>query len=494
MKLQFKSLLLSLALMTSWLGISQPLWAAGLSCRSVFTEARLERRLDAKMTAQVQGYLADTIQSLEHMRGDNGLVKDTILVQAEKNAKPTIQNLNDSTSPTNIAIDLLIQTELISQNSNGNHDTALAKKNISRILATLQKLHRHKSSGLFFSWYGTDQKSAVTGPNVSSIDNMHLALSLWTIRETFPGTVIAKKAQALLEPMDFSMFYDEASGLIGGNFSYINNGKRGKWVRDAYHFANLGSEARILYSAGWALGFFKKYTDQSDFVQKAFQSLQSEVTPSAQGPLLKLWDGSAFQLFFPKMFVSEEAVSPTLQQMYQASGDFMIAEGSRRKLSVPAAHSPGVNRVVEEAGQLVSIYNDKAGNKGLVSSGNHDVLNETLEKTWDGTFTPYALFMAATANPAKFLPLFEKMQKIKSGDDSLYLPGMGWMDGLHVSGELSGQVVPAQLAVNQGMIGMSLLQMQSPDGLSASGRAIHNNPQVSERIKIFYELFDQKLK
>lgn len=473
--------------MLPMLGISRPLWAAGLSCRSVFSEVSSRRQLNAKMTAQVQGYLGDTLQSLEYMRGANGLVKDTI--------GKSLEGLNDNTSPTNIAIDLLIQTELISQNQNHNHNSAKAQKNISRILATLQKLQRHKTSGLFFSWYGTDQNSAVTGPNVSSIDNMHLALALWTIKETFPRTVIAQKAEALLAPMDFSMFYDEASGLIGGNFSYVAEGKRGKWVRDAYHFSNLGSEARILYSAGWALGFFKKHTDQSDFVQRAFQSLQAEVTPTAQGPLLKLWDGSAFQLFFPKMFIGEEAVSPTLKKMYQASGDFMIAEGLRRHLSVPAAHSPGVNRVVKEtSGQLTSLYNDKAGNKDLVSSGNHDVLNEVLEKNWDGTFTPYALFMAATSNPAKFLPLFEKMQKIRSGDDSLYLPGLGWMDGLHISGELSGQVVPAQLAVNQGMIAMSLLQMQSPDGLSASGRAIHNNPQVQERIKIFYELFDQKLK
>lgn len=486
MSAPLKSFFTSLVVAIPLMGFAPSLWAMPLSCHAVFAV----NPLNAKMKAQVQTYLDGTIQSLEQMRGANGLVKDTIFLQSENNGSLQIHSLNDSTSPTNIAIDLLIQTELISQGRNSPRDAALAKKNISRVLSTLKKLQRHSSSGLFFGWYGTDQKSAVTGYNISSIDNMHLALALWTIKETFPGTVIAQKAKALLEPMDFSMFYDETSGLIGGNFSFINHGHGGsEWVRDAYHFSNLGSEARILYSAGWALGFFKKYNSQNDFVQKAFRSLQAEVLPSQQGPILKLWDGSAFQLFFPKMFLGEEAVSPTLKKMYEASGDHMIAEGERRGLAVPAAHSPGVAGVSNG----VSIYNDKAGNKNLVSSDNKDVLDAAMSEKWDDTFTPYALFMAATSNPAKFLPLFEKMQTIKSGNDSLYLPGMGWMDGLHVSGELAGQVVPAQLAVNQGMIAMSLLEMQSADGLSASARAIHHNPQVSQRLKIFYELFDQKL-
>lgn len=449
-------------------------------CSSVF----LANRLAPPMAKQVKIYLDDTIHSLEKMRGANGLVQDTVAVRVE-NGQYEFQPLTPSTSPTNIGIDLLIQTELVLQ----GQQTALAKKNISKVLSTLGKLDRH-SSGLFFSWYGTDEKSAVTGPNVSSIDNMHLALALWTIKESFPGTGIAKKAEALLSPMDFSLFYDESSGLIGGNFTY----HQGKWTRDAYNFANLGSEARILYSSGWALGLFKKYSSQSDFVPRAFQNLQAEVAKTPQGRILKLWDGSAFQLFFPKMFVGEEKYSPALSQMYLASGEYMIAEGQRRKLETPAAHSPGVAMIVENPEEgASSVYNDKAGNKKLVSSNNDDVRDAVMKKQWDQTFTPYALFMAATANPARYLSIFENLQNISSAEGSLYSPGIGWLDGLNVSGKAKGHVVPAQLAVNQGMVGLALLEMQSTDGLSASARALYRNPQVRSRMQNFYQHFDQKI-
>jgi hypothetical protein len=484
------SSLLGFVFAISFTAFSAPTSAIGAapSCQVVFREFQPLRvnRLNAKTTAQVQNYLADTINSLELMRGENGLVKDTIWIRSEANGKPMIRTLNANTSPTNIAVDLLIQTERVSR----HHDIVLGNRNISNILSTLGRLKRHKASGLFFGWYATDQISAVASSNLSSIDNVHLAIALWTIKETFPGTKFAQQAKTLLAPMDLSMFYDESSGLIGGNFRFVE----GKWLRDEYNFANLGSEARTLYSAGWALGLFKKYQQKSDFVEKAFSSLKSEVLRSRQGPLLKLWDGSAFQIFFPKIFISEESYSPTINKMYRANGNFMISEGRRRQLPVPAAHSAGVALMIDENAQtIVPYYHDKAGIKLLVSSGNKDVFDPALEATWDGTFTPYALFMAATANPAKFLPLLAKIQNIRSGSNLIYISGLGWMDGLQLTGDTAGQVVPAQLAVNQGMIALSLLQMQSPDGLSASGRAIKENPIVSARLTAFFDLFDKQI-
>jgi hypothetical protein len=466
--------------------------AAAPSCSGVFLPnlSDLSSQLSPKMAQQVRTYLDDTLQSLEKMRGANGLLQDTVFVRPE-NGKYEFQAVTPSTSPTNIGIDLLIQTEMVLQ---GTY-SALAQKNISRILSTLARLDRH-SSGLFFSWYGTDQKSSVTGPNVSSIDNMHLALALWTLKESFPGTLIAKKAEALLMPMDFSVFYDENSGLIGGNLTYTNkkrDGSRGgEWVKDTYNFANLGSEARILYSAGWALGLFKKYSNRTDFLSKAFQNLQLEVASTPQGKILKLWDGAAFQLLFPKIFVGEEKYSPVLKQMDLVAGEHMIAEGERRNLLAPAAHSPGV-AVIQENGQGFSVfYNDKAGDKNLVSSDNKDVLDPAMNGRWDNIFAPYALFMAATSNPAEYLPTFENLQKIQSKEGALYSPGVGWLDGLNVSGPSQGHVVSAQLAVNQGMIGLSLLEMLSADGLSASARALYRNPRTRAEMQTFYRLFDQR--
>lgn len=486
--LSLKNILFLFIVNISCLGFYLPVAAANLDCHAYYKDKTVSKtsHLSAKSQAQVDKYLLATINSLKQMRGANHLVKDTIWIKRISNGKIISKTLNANTSPTNIAIDLLIQTELLSRQS---HPT-IANKNLTKLLATLGKLERHSPSGLFFSWYSTDKHSNAVNRNISSIDNMHLAIALWTIKETFPEAALGQQARALFEDMNMSMFYEEKTGLIGGNFSYSN----GKWLKDAYNFSNLGSEARILYSAGWAIGLFKSFRFESDFVEKAFNSLQFEILHSQQGTLLKLWDGSAFQLFFPKMFTSEESFSPVLKKMYSTYGNYMLAESHRRKLSVPAAHSPGVNSInVNEYQKPFAIYNDKAGNKDLVSSANKDVHDPEYSKKWDQTFTPYALFMAATMNPEKFLPIIENIKNNKFNSEALYLSEVGWLDGLNLSPELINTVVPAQLAVNQGMIALALLQMQSTDGKSASGRALYNNQKVKDRMKLFYEIFDAKL-
>ncbi len=116
-------------------------------------------------------------------------------------------------------------------------------------------------------------------------------------------------AKQLFERMDFSIFYDEKSGLIGGNIKYEDK----KWTREEYNFSNLGSEARLIYSEGWALGLFKNFANDANFLSKALDSLNVEVHHSEVGDLLKLWDGSAFQLYFPKLFVNEEVYSDKMR-------------------------------------------------------------------------------------------------------------------------------------------------------------------------------------
>ncbi|MBL7556472.1 MAG: hypothetical protein JNM24_11685 [Bdellovibrionaceae bacterium] len=84
--------------------------------------------------------------------------------------------VNGNTSGTNIAIDLLIQVELLAQQP--NHKKAYS--NISKVLETLTRIERHPESGLFFSWYSTNDITTVGSRNLSSIDNLHLAIALWT--------------------------------------------------------------------------------------------------------------------------------------------------------------------------------------------------------------------------------------------------------------------------------------------------------------------------
>lgn len=462
--------------------VQAPLRVSASQCADLFAD-----RTATHTSQQIAGYLSGTKQSLEQMRGENALVADMVEIKSAANGTLRSIVINPNTSPTNIAVDLLVQVELAANPL----AKARALKNISGVLGTLETLNFHQATGLFFSRYVADKTSAVADMSVSSIDNLHLAISLFTIRHEFAGTEIGDQAGRLYDRMDFSAYYNEATGLIGGNLSYRN----GKWTRDTYDFANLGSEARLLYSAGWAMGLFKDQQGNANFISRALANIKAEVLSTKDGDILKLWDGSAFQMYFPKMFINEELYSASLKKMYLALADYMVAEGTRRQLVVPAAHSPGVVPFAEAVAGASDIkYKDKSGIQALVCSDNNDLKIPDLKRNWDSTFTPYAFFMASTSNPSKFMPLLDGAAKLMTGNQSLYSPLLGWMDGYEVTGVLKGEVVPAQLSLNQGMIALSLLQMQKIDGLSASSRALFADPIIKARLMIFYQLFDRKLK
>lgn len=437
-------------------------------CESFFTSDSLDSK-----TIQTKNYLQSTLNSLETMRGENGLLVDTIEVRTLNGKTHLARVINVNTSPTNIAIDLLVQGEL--------HSTS----NISRVISTLKSLEYHKDTGLFFSRYAADSTSRVADYDVSSVDNFHLALALWTIKENFSDSQIGIDARELFNRMDFSVYLDETSGLIGGNLKYQN----GTWIKEEYNYSNLGSEARSLYSAGWALGLFKNKDMNELHVKKGLASTQAEVFQSPEGAILKLWDGAAFQLFFPKIFIGEENYSPLLKGMFKNAGQYMVADGFRKGLSFPAAHSP-VRTSVEGTGRAT--YQDKTGNMDLVSSQNRDVVDPHFNKYWDKVFAPYALFMAATSD-ISLISNFTKIEKIKTGENPLYSEQMGWMDSLDVFQNKDGLVVNAQESLNQGMIALSLLQIQSKDQMSLSARTLFKNPMISRKLNFYYQNFDLKL-
>jgi hypothetical protein len=432
-------------------------------------------------------YLTSTLRSFEMLRGENGLIKDALVLRRSPSGRLRFETLNQNTSPTNIAVDLLIQIELL-QRSAKNSPEVFSR--IERVLKTLEDVPHHEETGLFYSRYTTSVEAHVTDLSVSSIDNLHLALALWTLNETLPETPTSLRAKKLLERMDFSIYYDSASGLIGGNLRYEN----GQWMRESYNFANLGSEARALYVLGPALGLFRKLTTDEHFFERALSAMKIETTGAGDTAALRLWDGAAFQLFFPKIFINEDVYSSRLRQIFVRSAELMIDEGQRRQLMTPAAHSPSyVYNHSTGAGPSEFRYKDKTGNLVLVSSDAQDTRDPSLATDWESTFTPYALFMAATANPSRILPLFHRIENMGLNSQKLYDPSFGWMDAYHLNGPFKNNAVPVQLSLNQGMIALSLLQITSTDGLSPSGRALLANIETRKTLMTFYRLLDQKL-
>ena len=266
----------------------------------------LDLFLTASESSPYATYRKDTLRGLEVMRNqETGLIQDKIVLVPQKKNGVSIRVMNPNTSATNIGLDLLIQVGLLAE----GHDRKQARFNIERTLIALEKMPFHRDSGLFFSWYETGGKINVANADVSSVDNIHLALALWTVKETFPRSTLAERSGRLFDRMDFSQFYKFESGLMGGNMKYEN----GLWVLERYEFANLGSEARSIYALCWALGLLRKIED-ADMPKKSAAALKAEIyewKPNGiNRPFLRTWDAGVFQRVLSDLLVGEQKYAP----------------------------------------------------------------------------------------------------------------------------------------------------------------------------------------
>ncbi len=431
----------------------------------------------------------DTLNSLEHMRGENGLVKDAVFLNKNSDGSVVVVPLNPRVAPTNIALDLLIQAEL----ATASKPPLNAHKNVKKILETLSKFPYHKESGLFFREYDSKGYLALQ-KDISAIDNLHLALALWTVAETFPETQDGKQARKLFNRMDFSSFTDPKKGLLHGNIAYQNK----KWKVEDYHFGNFGSEARSFYSLGYALGLFRKVNTEN-FPEETLSNLKFETAVWNDGKnerkLLKTWDGGAFQLLLPNLLIDEAEISSKLKSRFENYADYILEEQKVRQLPLPAGHSASASGIDFRSKNSPKLeYIAKAGNTFLVSKDNEDLNDKKTQSEWDSIVTPHAFILASTISPPKYETAIKDAVELKSGNNALYEPGFGWMDGYSVSGKNKNQVIPVQLALDQGMIQLSLFKREAPDNKTLSARALKNNKQVYERLKKFYDEVDKKLK
>ncbi len=426
--------------------------------------------------------LNDTLASLEAMRGKNGLVVDTIGLKNKK-GQWVAKNIMESTSPTNIAVDLLVLAESIKAFKGQGRRPV-----INQVLRTLQELEFHHESGLFFSRYEPNDGGRISDRSVSSIDNLHLALALKVLELEFPKSSISQQASQLFRRMDFSVFVDPTTHLIGGNLKWQESG----WVREAYNFSHFGSEGRLLYSLGWALNLFKKYDQSPNFFRKAFNHINFEFHKVGQRRLLKLWDGSAFQLYFPKMFIEESLYSKPLDHAYREMAEYMIREGRKRRLNFPAAHS-ATRAQWEKWGDGEPAYKDKSGNISLTSRWNRDLDQPDLRSRWNTSFSPYAFFMASTTRSDFYQTIHAKNQRHQHSKGNLYVNSWGWMDSVFVDGPLRGEVIPVQLSLNQAMIALSLFSMTQGRNKTLSAQSFWNETVIRERLETFHRELNEKL-
>ena len=453
-------------------------------------QINLRNRVTRAFPERFETYRLDTYQGLERMRNpETGLIRDKILVRRTDSGDATFRILNDNTSATNIGLDILNQIGKVEEGL----EAPASRKNLEQVVSSLEKISFHRDSGLFYSWYSTARGFTVVNRDVSSVDNIHLALALWTVKETYHGTPLSQRAGKLLERMDFSVFYSSNTGLMAGNLKH----HQGHWALENYQFANLGSEARSIYALTWALGLLKRAADPR-MAEKSSSSLAAETyvwnDAGTERRILRTWDGGAFQLLLPKLLLNEERYSPQLEGSFDGYARYILAEGQRQGFPVPAAHSASNYGIDDEPTfSEVPSYHGKAGSTALVCTDHVDLNNPHERSLWDLVYTPHASLIAATADPERFAAILKRSESLRSGNDVLYVPGFGFLDGYHVKGRYAGQVVPVQISLDQGMIALALGQMRAKDGLSPSGRALMHNSAVQARLSQYYDLIDRKL-
>ena len=76
-------------------------------------------------------------------------------------------------------------------------------------------------------------------------------------------------------------------------------GHAGGWKRSQYEYGYLGSEARTIYAIAAALDVLRS-GDDGESPQINLSKLEFEVYNGTGGPILKTWDGGAFQLYLRK--------------------------------------------------------------------------------------------------------------------------------------------------------------------------------------------------
>src|SRR5579859_3346098 len=107
--------------------MAQAGWGVAYHCKEQFRSRALYRR-----------YLTDTIRGLELTRGKNWLLNDATWVR-DADGSRTLKTVNRKTSPTNMALDILVQLGL---------GTPISQGNVKRILKTIASLEVDGDSNL----------------------------------------------------------------------------------------------------------------------------------------------------------------------------------------------------------------------------------------------------------------------------------------------------------------------------------------------------------
>ena len=368
---------------------------------------------------------------------------------------------------------------------------------VARTLTTLEGLER--SHGFFYNWYDPatgdrlrtwpDRGDRVYG-FLSTVDNGWLAAALVVVANAVPQ--LRDRANALLEPMDFGLFYDERIGqMFGGAWTETPPDRtyaKGDLLFTCFHYGTLNTEPRISSYIGIARGqlppehYFRLVRTFQPACDRGRQQMQPQgVTRAylgvdvfegtyayAGGHLVPTWGGSMFEALMVTLVVPEETWGPRSWGMnhplyVRAQEHHGLDEAGYGFWGFSSSANPaggyreyGVTAIGLNPDGRTSDEERAPGDDGLDSCPGCGTTSTPVHRG-QGVVTPHASFLALRYDKAGALANLQKLETSFEAYGEL-----GFYDAVNV---LTGDVSRRYLALDQGMIMAALTNALTDDQL-----------------------------
>jgi len=260
---------------------------------------------------------------------------------------------------------------------------------------------------VFYQWYWISWTPPVVGANVGdnhrvpSVDNAWLAAALITIQEygrAHGHTLLAQKAGAILDDIDFTLWYNAATHRF--YWGAVENPQGGS---EADYYSN---ENRIINFVARALGHLS-----ADEFRLSLAALAGPTGSYGGITVTQMaWDGSYFTYAAPALFIRE---------MDTAYGDATLLPATQAQIAY--THDQGY-----AAWGLSDCYD--VGSGGYVQQGAPPAASPDPPETRPGLVTPHAAGLALITPLAA--EAITNLQTISATFACAYAPGYGFRDAL----------------------------------------------------------------
>lgn len=366
------------------------------------------------------------------------------------------------TSPTNVGVYFW---SVVAAEDLGIIDHRGAMQRVNATLTEVEKLS--KWHGFLFSWYDTGTGHRISGPGgtdqegqpakgafISTVDNAWYATGLILVRQSFP--TLAQRATALLNAMDFGIFYDNGDQSTSNTAGQMYGGYNADEGPANFHYGLLNTETRIAAYIG-----IGTHTMPGDVWWRTWRTLPADFTWQGQTP--QGYNQTYTDPQSGKQFTVFEGHYTTNNINFVPSWGGSMFEGLMNNLVVPETlagrQSFGLNDKLyaqaQEAYATQTLHYpvwglspastpDDTGNYDAY--GAHALASNSNCCPYDQTaVTPHASFLALMVTPQQ---AFQNIQTLRSRYSDIY-GQYGFFDAVN---PVTGQVGHRYLVLDQAMI------------------------------------------